>query len=65
MLLVAGADGASADAMAAVNRLSSGYGVTFSDDARDRGEITVGMASRLLANASDVLGRLLKMVHKA
>jgi uncharacterized membrane protein YraQ (UPF0718 family) len=65
MLLVAGADGAGAGSMAAVNRLLTGYGVTFSEDTKERGEITVGIASRLLANASDVLGRFLKMVHKA
>lgn len=65
MLVVAGSDGTGSDPMAGVNLLTSRYGVTFSGVPASSGEVRVGMASRFLASASEVLGRLLKMVNKA
>jgi hypothetical protein len=65
MLVVAGGNKPGAGSMDGVNRLTAGYGVTFSEDIRDNGEIHVGIASRFLGNASELLGRFLKIVHKA
>ncbi|MBT0664937.1 permease [Geobacter pelophilus] len=65
MLIVAGAGSQAAEPLMGVNQLSAKYGVTFSGNADSRGEISVGMASRIFANASEVLGKFLKIVHKA
>lgn len=65
MLLVAGAQGSGVETIASVNRLSSTYGVLFSNDKRESGEISVGIASRMFSGASELLGKFLKMVHKA
>ncbi len=65
MLVIAGAGGPVSGSLAGVNRLSSRYGVSFSGVSDNNGELSVGMTSRLFANASEVLGRFLKIVHKA
>jgi uncharacterized membrane protein YraQ (UPF0718 family) len=51
------------DAM--VNQLASRYGVQFSDSADSGHRISIGIASQLFASASEMLGRFLKIVHKA
>ncbi|MDA8430786.1 MAG: permease [Geobacteraceae bacterium] len=50
---------------ATVNQLSSRFGVQFSGSANSGPRITVGIASQLLATSSKLLGRFLKIVHKA
>jgi hypothetical protein len=50
---------------ATVNQLSSRYGVKFSDSADNGPRIFVGMSSQLFTSASELLGRFLKIVHKA
>jgi hypothetical protein len=50
---------------ATVNQLSSRYGVQFSDSADNGPRIFVGMSSQLFTSASELLGRFLKIVHKA
>ena len=50
---------------AAVNRLSSRYGVRFTGSVDNGPRIFVGMTSQLFSSASEMLGRLLKIVHKA
>ena len=65
MLLVAGAGESVTQSMAGVNRISARYGILFSKDIHNSGDISVGIASRLFAGASEFLGRFLKMVHKA
>lgn len=64
MLIVAGADGAAAS-MSGINRISSAYGVMFSDKIHQSRDISTGVASRLFGSASEILGRFLKLVHKA
>lgn len=51
--------------LTAVNRLASRYGVHFSDVANNQSRMPVGIASNVLATASEILGKLLKIVHKA
>ncbi|GAM11306.1 hypothetical protein OR1_03618 [Geobacter sp. OR-1] len=65
MLVIAGAAAPVSGSLTGVNRLSSRYGVSFSGVNDNNGELSVGMSSRLFANASEVLGRFLKIVHKA
>jgi hypothetical protein len=65
MLLVPGAGGAGTGSMTGINRISSTFGVTFSDKNRQNGDIATGGASRLFAGASELLGRFLKLAHKA
>jgi hypothetical protein len=48
-----------------VNLLSSRYGVQFSGSADNVPRIYVGMTSQLFSSASELLGKLLKIVHKA
>jgi uncharacterized membrane protein YraQ (UPF0718 family) len=50
---------------ASVNLLSSRYGVQFSGSTESGPRIFVGMTSQLFASASELLGRFLKIVHKA
>ena len=50
---------------ASVNLLSSRYGVRFSGSADSEPRISVGMTSQLFTSASELLGRFLKIVHKA
>jgi uncharacterized membrane protein YraQ (UPF0718 family) len=50
---------------AAVNQLSALYGVQFAGLTESPSRISVGMTSQLFTNASELLGRFLKIVHKA
>ena len=50
---------------ASVNQLSSRYGIQFIGSADSSPRISVGMTSQLFSSASELLGRLLKIVHKA
>lgn len=47
------------------NRLASLYGVTFSETVESATKLEVSVASNLFNNASEILGALLKIVHKA
>jgi len=47
------------------NMLSSRYGIQFEGSAVNESRISVGMSSQLFSSASELLGRLLKIVHKA
>jgi hypothetical protein len=48
-----------------VNQLSSRYGVNFYGSAVSEARISIGMASQLFSSASELLGRFLKIMHKA
>jgi hypothetical protein len=50
---------------ASVNLLSSRYGVRFAGSTDSGPRISVGMTSQLFTSASEMLGRFLKIVHKA
>ncbi|MFA7403690.1 MAG: permease [Pelobacteraceae bacterium] len=50
---------------ASVNLLSSRYGVLFSGSAESTPRISVGITSQLFSSASELLGKFLKIVHKA
>lgn len=50
---------------ASVNLLSSKYGIRFSDSVENEPRIFVGMTSKLFTSASELLGKFLKIVHKA
>jgi hypothetical protein len=50
---------------ASVNTLASRYGIQFFGSAENEPRITVGMMSQLFSPASELLGRFLKIVHKA
>jgi uncharacterized membrane protein YraQ (UPF0718 family) len=50
---------------ASVNLLSSRYGVSFSGSAENTPRISVGITSQLFSSASELLGKFLKIVHKA
>ena len=52
-------------ANAAANTLSSHYGVQFRGSAVNESRISVGMTSQLFLSASELLGKILKIVHKA
>ena len=65
MLIVAGKHRDGANDLAAANQLSSGYGVTFSGFVENKDELPVSTASQFLNRASEALGRILKLVHKA
>ncbi len=65
MLIVAGAFPHDVGEITEANRLASRYGVTFSGFVDNKKELPVAIASNLFNNASEILGRLLKIVHKA
>jgi hypothetical protein len=65
MLIVAGKRRDGANELAAANQLSSGFGVTFSGFVENKEELPVSVASQFLGRSSEVLGRILKLVHKA
>jgi uncharacterized membrane protein YraQ (UPF0718 family) len=48
-----------------LNRISSTFGVTFHDTAKQGEEIPVAVASPLLYRAAEFIGRALKLTHKA
>ena len=51
--------------LAEANRLSSRYGITFSGRSEHGAELPIGVAAPLFNRAAEVLGRLLKLTHKA
>ena len=51
--------------LAGVNRLSSRFGVDFFGNAMQGSEIPVAVASPLFYRAAEIIGRLLKLTHKA
>lgn len=51
--------------LASVNLLTSRYGVNFSGVAENSPRISIGIAAQILSSASEILGRVLKVVHKA
>ena len=65
LLIVAGNHQSDDKDMAAVNQLSSRFGVRFSGVVENRQELPVGVASHLFIRGSELLGRILKFVHKA
>jgi hypothetical protein len=65
MLIVAGSHRRGIDDSAAENRLSSRYGVTFSGFVDNGDELNVSTASHFLTRMSEMLGKFLKLVHKA
>jgi hypothetical protein len=62
MLIVSGPGGAGE--LSGPNQLSTRYGVSFSGDVDNRAELSTGIASSMFGEASVVLGRFLKLVHK-
>lgn len=65
LLLVPGEDGTDPISMSGVNRVSSTFGVLFSDKRELRGHINTRIAQRMLAGSSELLGRFLKLFNKA
>jgi len=65
MLIAVGKHQDSADALSAANRLSSSYGVVFSGFVENKDEIPVSMAPHFLERASGVIGKILRLMHKA
>jgi hypothetical protein len=65
MLIVSGAPDDDSYDMPAANQLSSRFGVVFKDVARNGEELPVGIGSQILNKMSGLLGKVLKMVHKA
>jgi hypothetical protein len=51
--------------LAVTNRLASRYGVHFTGQAENPGEIRATVVSHLFYRASEVLGLILKQMHKA
>ena len=62
LLIAAGDQGTHLDNL---NRVSSTFGVNFKDSARQGDEIPVAVASPLLYRAAELIGRVLKLTHKA
>lgn len=65
MLLVAGRHQEGANDLKEANRLSSAYGVTFSGFVENTEELPATTASYFFTRASDLIGRILKVVNKA
>ncbi|MFZ2197428.1 MAG: hypothetical protein WAV13_06840, partial [Thermodesulfovibrionales bacterium] len=65
MLIVAGKHQDGPNDLAAVNRLSSRYGVVFSGFVENKDELPASTASQFFNRTSEALGRILKLVHKA
>ena len=65
LLLVSGGNATGDRDLAGINRLSSGFGVNFYGQATQEEEIPVAIAAPLFYRASDLLGKLLKLTHKA
>jgi hypothetical protein len=65
LLLVAGSPPSGTDGLAVTNRLASHYGVHFIGQAENPGEIRATVVSHLFYRASEVLGMILKQMHKA
>lgn len=65
MLIVTGVSHPDVEGMTEANRIASRFGVKFSGFVDNKQEIPVSIASNLFNNAAEILGRLLKIVHKA
>lgn len=65
MLIVTGIHGQNTSGLTAASRLSSRYGVLFSGAVQNREELPATTGSYFLQRTSSVLGKLLKLVHKA
>jgi|GEM_PF-548360 len=65
MLIVAGNHRDGTNDLAAANKLSSRYGVTFSGSIEHKEELPASTASHFLHRTSDMLRSILKIVHKA
>ncbi|HZV82946.1 MAG TPA: permease [Geobacteraceae bacterium] len=65
LLLVSGGESTDAKDLAGINRISSGFGVNFYGQAAQQDEIPVAVAAPLFYRASEMLGKLLKLTHKA
>jgi len=65
MLLVAGEPTAGTADLAGINGLSSRYGVNFYGQTEQQEEIPVAVAAPLFYRAAELLGKFLKLTHKA
>jgi len=65
MLIVAGKHGNGTSDLTAATNVSSKYGVTYSGFVEHEEELPASTASYFLHRASGILGRILKLVHKA
>ncbi len=65
LLVVSGGESTGDRDLAGINRLSSGFGVNFYGQAAQKEEIPVAVAAPLFYRASELLGKLLKLTHKA
>jgi uncharacterized membrane protein YraQ (UPF0718 family) len=65
MLIVAGKLGDGAHDLSAANQVASRYGVLFSGFVENKEELPAATASYFLNRTSEILGRILKVVHKA
>ncbi len=65
MMIVAGRSRNGADDLTAANQLSSRYGIFYSGFADHDAELPVSTASYFLNRSSVVIGKVLKLVHKA
>lgn len=65
MLIVAGKHQEGTNDLTAVNRLSSRYGVIFSGFVDNKDELPASTASHFFNRTSEVLGRILRLAHKA
>jgi hypothetical protein len=61
-LLLVNADDTAVDS---INRLATRFGVTFYGSSRQESEIPVAVAAPLFYRAAEVIGRVLKLTHKA
>ena len=65
MLIVAGKQRDGDNSLIVANQVSSRYGVTYSGFVDHKEELPAGTASYILNRGSAVIGRILKLVHKA
>ncbi|MDD2364842.1 MAG: permease [Desulfuromonadaceae bacterium] len=65
MLIAADSRGGAFSRDSSINQLTLQYGVEFSGSTENKPRISVGMTSQLFTTASILLGKFLKIVHKA
>jgi hypothetical protein len=65
MLIVSGIYDDGSSSLSAANQLTSKYGVVCSGSADHKNELTASTASYFLNRASGIIGKVLKLVHKA
>lgn len=65
MLILAGTDKDGPGGLSVVNQLSGGYGVHFSGIVHNDQKLHTSTASYFFSRAAEVIGRVLKIVHKA